>query len=99
LVAHGGTAFPEHAVPGAIERGVAKFNIGTVLKRSYLEALRGAVGNVSELASPHDLIGSHGRDDLLEAGKANVTEVVRTLIRRFGGSGRATELTGTAGWS
>jgi fructose-bisphosphate aldolase class II len=99
LVAHGGTAFPEQAVPGAIERGVAKFNIGTVLKRSYLEALRGAVGNVSELTSPHDLIGSHGSDDLLEAGKANVTDVVRTLIRRFGGSGRATELTRTAGWS
>jgi ketose-bisphosphate aldolase len=95
LVAHGGTAFPADAVPGAIEHGVAKFNVGTILKRSYLEALRGAAGNVSELTSPHALIGSHGSDDLLEVGKANVTEVVRTLIRRFGGSGRATQLADT----
>jgi ketose-bisphosphate aldolase len=95
LVAHGGTAFPAAAVPGAIERGVAKFNVGTVLKRSYLEALRGAVGNVSDMASPHDLIGSHGSNDLLEVGKANVIEVVTMLIRRFGGSGRAAELSQT----
>ena len=92
LVAHGGTAFPAEAVPGAIERGIAKFNVGTILKRAYLDALRGAVGNVSEITSPHELIGSHGSDDLLELGKANVIEVVSTLIRRFGGSGRATEL-------
>jgi ketose-bisphosphate aldolase len=93
LVAHGGTAFPAQDVPGAIERGVAKFNVGTILKRSYLDALRGAVGNVSEMSSPHDLIGSHGAEDLLEVGKANVIEVVRMLIRRFGGSGHAAELT------
>jgi ketose-bisphosphate aldolase len=93
LVAHGGTAFPAQAVPGAIERGVAKFNVGTILKRAYLDALLGAVGNVSEMTSPHDLIGSHGSDDLLEFGKVNVIEVVRMLIRRFGGSGRAAELT------
>jgi fructose/tagatose bisphosphate aldolase len=93
LVAHGGTGFPAGAVPGAIERGVAKFNIGTILKRSYLDALRGAIGNVSDMTSPHDLIGSHGSEDLLEVGKANVIEVVRMLIRRFGGSGRAAELT------
>lgn len=89
LVAHGGTAFPAHAVPGAITRGIAKFNVGTVLKRSYLDALRTAVGNASELASPHDLIGSHGSEDLLEVGKANVIDVVRVLISRFGGSGKA----------
>jgi ketose-bisphosphate aldolase len=99
LVAHGGTAFPAGAVPGAIERGVAKFNVGTVLKRSYLDALRGAAGNVSNLASPHELIGSHGSDDLLEVGKANVVEVVRMLIRRFGGSGRAAELSKLAAGS
>ena len=39
LVLHGGTGFPAAAVPGAIERGVAKFNVGTVLKRTYLDGL------------------------------------------------------------
>ena len=89
LVAHGGTAFPATAVPGAIERGVAKFNVGTVLKRTYLQSLRNALVSVDEAASPHDLIGSHSEHDLLEAGKADVTAVVRGLISRYGGSGRA----------
>ena len=39
LVVHGGTGFPADAVPAAIERGVAKFNVGTVLKRAYLDGL------------------------------------------------------------
>jgi fructose-bisphosphate aldolase class II len=89
LVAHGGSAFPAQAVPGAIERGVAKFNVGTVLKRTYLRSLERAVAAAPDTASPHDLIGSHGEQDLLQAGKADVTAVVRGLISRYGGSGRA----------
>ena len=89
LVAHGGTAFPAAAVPGAIERGIAKFNVGTVLKRTYLQSLKKASVGVGEAASPHDLIGSHNERDLLAVGKADVSAVVRGLISRYGGSGRA----------
>jgi ketose-bisphosphate aldolase len=89
LVAHGGTAFPAEAVPGAIARGVAKFNIGTILKRTYLEALRNRLTAVSADASPHDLVGSHNPHDLQLDAQAPVVEVVRGLIRRFGGSGQA----------
>ncbi|HTW11208.1 MAG TPA: class II fructose-bisphosphate aldolase [Solirubrobacteraceae bacterium] len=91
LVAHGGTAFPAEAVPGAIQRGVAKFNVGTVLKRTYLDLLREATAAVSARDSPHDLVGSHNDRDLLAAGKAGITEVVRALIRRFGASGHAAD--------
>ena len=89
LVAHGGTSFPAVAVPGAIERGIAKFNVGTALKRTYLESLRKAVVGVGEAASPHDLIGSHSGRDLLAAGTTGMTAVVRGLISRYGGSGRS----------
>lgn len=100
LVAHGGTAFPAAAVSGAVQRGVAKFNVGTALKRAHLEALRQALADAPPQISPHDLVGSHSATDLLVPGQRAVTEVVRRLIQRYGGSGRADDgapLTGVAG--
>jgi fructose-bisphosphate aldolase class II len=89
LVVHGGTGFPPDAVPGAIARGVAKFNVGTVLKRAALRGIVDAATSVPDAASPHDLLGSHGSLDLLGAGTLPLVETVRELIRRYGGSGRA----------
>jgi fructose/tagatose bisphosphate aldolase len=89
LVVHGGTSFPPHAVPEAIARGVAKLNVGTILKRAFLDGLVEAVAAAPAGASPHELLGSHGSSDLLAAGKPRLVETVRGLIRLYGGSGRA----------
>jgi fructose/tagatose bisphosphate aldolase len=86
LVVHGGSSFPAAAVPGAIERGVAKFNVGTVLKRAYLDGLRAGIGSD---ASPHDLVGSHREPDLALAASAAIVERVRGLMRLYGSAGQA----------
>jgi fructose/tagatose bisphosphate aldolase len=84
LVVHGGTSFPPSAVAGAIAQGVAKFNVGTVLKRTYLDGLGLALATAPPGASPHDLVGSHGPADLLASAKPGLVEVVRRLIRLYG---------------
>ena len=89
LVVHGGTSFPADAVDDAIARGVAKFNVGTALKRAYLDGLTDAVASAPSGASPHDLLGSHGPSDLLGAAKDRMIAVVRNFIRLYGSSGRA----------
>lgn len=89
LVVHGGTSFPADAVEAAIACGVAKFNVGTALKRAFLDGLTGAVSSIAAGASPHDLLGSHGPADLLGAGRLRMTAVVRDLMRLYGSSGRA----------
>lgn len=89
LVIHGGTAFPPEAVPAAIERGVAKFNVGTVLKRTFLDGLEAAVASSSPEQSPHDLVGSHRETDLLERAALGLVEKVRELMRLYGSTGRA----------
>src|SRR5262249_27711606 len=43
LVIHGGTSFPPQAVPLAIASGVAKFNVGTILKKRFLGAVDGTI--------------------------------------------------------
>lgn len=89
LVIHGGTGFPADAVRPAIRLGVAKLNVGTVLKRSFLAGLVDAVAASSPDAGPHDLLGSHGPDDLLGAGKERMRDVVQDLIRLYGSGNRA----------
>jgi fructose-bisphosphate aldolase class II len=89
LVIHGGTGFPAAAVPDAIARGVAKFNVGTALKRAVLDDLADRLGRLAPSESPHDLLGSHRPTDLLEAAKAPLIAKVRELIRLYGASGQA----------
>lgn len=88
LVIHGGTGFPPDAIAPAIAAGVAKFNVGTVLRSAYLRGLTGALAQLSDEPDVHAAIGSHGPADVLEAGKAALVETVRDLIRQYGGSGR-----------
>ena len=89
LVIHGGTGFPSDAIAPAIAAGVAKFNVGTVLRSAYLRGLTEALAQLPAEPDVHAAIGSHGPADVLEAGKAALVETVRELIRQYGGSGRA----------
>lgn len=89
LVIHGGTGFPTDAVVPAIAAGVAKFNVGTVLRSAFLRGLTEAVAWLPREPDVHAVIGSHGPADLLESAKAPMVEAVRDLIRHYGGRGRA----------
>lgn len=92
LAIHGGTGFPPEDVAAAIGSGVAKFNVGTRLKKAFLEAVMANAGTWSGHESVHDLVGSHKDTDFLEVGKAAVTDSVRALIRLYGGSDHAADL-------
>lgn len=94
LAIHGGTGFPPQDVAVAIAAGVAKFNVGTRLKKAFLDAVLANARTWTGRESVHDLVGSHKDTDFLEAGKAAVTEQVRDLIRLYGGSGQAAAVLG-----
>ena len=89
LAVHGGTGFPADAVAPAIAAGVAKFNVGTAVRRAFLHGLTEAVAMLPAEPNVHAVIGSHTPADVLEAGKSAMVEVVRNLIRQYGCVGRA----------
>lgn len=92
LVLHGGTGFPDDAVRAAIATGVAKFNVGTRLKKNYLDAVVAVTKTWTGSESVHDLVGSHKDTDFLVAGKAAFTETVRDFLRLYGSAGRADDV-------
>ncbi|MHB0999037.1 MAG: class II fructose-bisphosphate aldolase [Armatimonadota bacterium] len=89
LVVHGGTGFPDDAVRRAIELGVAKFNIGTIMKKVYLEAIREEVAKLPEKADVQAIVGSRKSGDFLETAKFRVKEEVKRRMLVYGSEGKA----------
>jgi ketose-bisphosphate aldolase len=81
LVIHGGTGFPEEVIPQVIPLGVAKFNIGVVLKQAFLTGLTEAIEALPPELGIHQVMGSRKESDVLQRGKARMREEVARRIR------------------
>jgi len=89
LVLHGATSVQRQDLAGAGAAGIRKINVGSVLKRSYLEAIRSACAQLGYSYNPYDVVGSGFSGDVLVAGRIAVQAVVEDLMRLFGCAGRA----------
>jgi len=81
LVIHGGTGFPDETIPEAIAQGVAKFNVGAVLKQAFLTGLTEAVSALPPRVSVHQVVGSRKESDVFQQAKARMREEVIRRIR------------------
>lgn len=90
LVLHGGTGIAEDSMKQAIELGMCKVNVGTVLKRVYLDEIK-QYYNTHDLSSIdiHDIIGKGGRHDVFSQAREAVAAKVMELIKLFGSDGKA----------
>lgn len=89
LVIHGGTGFPDHAVPRAIELGVAKFNVGSVMKQVFLDRLRQTIAALPARVNLQEAIGSRKAGDILQPAKDAVKAEVMRRMTLYGSAGRA----------
>ena len=89
LVVHGGSGFPDSAVPRAVALGVAKFNVGTVLKQAFLKGLQEAVAALPRKTDLQRVIGSRTAGDLLQRAKQRVKAEVSRRIMVYGSAGKA----------
>ena len=89
LVIHGGTGFPAWAVEPAIQRGVAKINVGTRLKGACLEGIRAAMAQLAPRPNVHRVIGSREEGDILIRGKLGSKAEIVALLRLYGCAGQA----------
>ena len=89
LVLHGASSISQSDLKEAIELGVRKVNVGSILKRSYFEALRRACSRVGEDYNPYEVVGSGLEKDVLTAGRVALRDIVTKLMALFGSAGRA----------
>ncbi|MFW6180642.1 MAG: class II fructose-bisphosphate aldolase [Spirochaetota bacterium] len=83
LVIHGFTGFPEAAIKEAVSLGVAKFNVGTVLKKLFLEGLRDTLAGTPPGENPQMVVGSRGGRDVVARACKGVQREVERLIALF----------------
>ncbi len=89
LVIHGGTGFPPEAVHKAIHYGVAKFNVGTILKKTFFAGICESVLALNGSANVHHVLGSHGERDYLIGGKRSMQAKVQEFLQLYGSYGQA----------
>ena len=83
LVLHGGSGFPEDAIPEVLKCGVTKFNIGTVLKRLFYQGMLEALGVSPEEAGIHEIMGSRRCRDAMQRGKSRMRGEVTRRMRLY----------------
>ncbi len=84
LVMHGGTGFPDTLVNKVINRGVCKFNVGTILKGVFLREVKKTLKKVNlSKANFQELLGSNSRMDIFEKGYSAVKEVVKEKLKLY----------------
>lgn len=89
LVIHGGTGFADADVARAIELGVAKFNVGSIMKKLYLESVRNTMLSLPEKPDFQEMVGSHKKADFLEVAKNRVKDEVKRRLAIYRSANKA----------
>ena len=89
FVIHGGTGFPDAAVPKAIKLGVAKFNVGTILKQIFWNTIRETIDSLPSAINVQEVIGSRKTTDFLEKAKNKVKSEVKRRMEVYGSARKA----------
>ena len=89
LVLHGASSVPRADLKEAVRLGIRKINVGSLLKRSFFEALRSACTRVDGEYNPYEVVGSGLDNDVLAAGRIALQSTVEDLMHLFGSAGKA----------
>jgi len=89
LVLHGASSIYPPDLVEAIRLGVRKINVGSILKRTYLETLREASNQLGDAYNPYDVMGSGFPEDVLTKARVAVQERIAELMHLFGSAGKA----------
>jgi ketose-bisphosphate aldolase len=89
LVLHGGTGADEKDIKDAVKLGVSKINVGTVIKRAYIDVFKRELSGGTK-TDPHELIGGGGKDtDVVRKARERMTDEIVRFMKIFGCVGKA----------
>ena len=88
LVLHGATSIERGHLQQAIQLGIRKINVGSILKRAFFDAVRNRSAKVGTDYNPYDVVGSGLETDVLAAGRDAVRKTVEELMVLFGSVGK-----------
>ncbi len=93
LVLHGGTGIDEAELRKAIHAGICKINVGTVLRRKFINSLKGYYQTHDvDLLDPGAVTSVGGDVDMLVGARAEIAAEIVRLMRVFGSERQAASI-------
>lgn len=90
LVLHGGTGIAFEDLKEAIRLGMCKVNVGTALKRAYLDYIQSYLSDHHvEKMDPHNVIGRGGEEDMLCGAREAIMDVILDFMKVLGCENKA----------
>ncbi|MGE5141598.1 MAG: class II fructose-bisphosphate aldolase [Rudaea sp.] len=89
LVLHGASSVSREDLRAATRIGVRKINLGSVLKRTYFEALKLACLEAGTDYNPYEVVGSGLSQDVLTSARLALQQTVEKWMQLFGSAGKA----------
>jgi ketose-bisphosphate aldolase len=89
LVLHGATSVTRTDLARAIQRGVRKINVGSILKQTFFETMRAASTRAGDSYNPYEVIGSGVSRDVMAEARAAMQWVVQEYMELFGSAQKA----------
>jgi fructose-bisphosphate aldolase class II len=89
LVLHGATSITEDDLREAINHGIRKVNLGSVLKQIHFKAIKTAIEATSGDYNPYQVLGSGTSEDVLMAGRIALQSKVEHIMHVIGSAGKA----------
>lgn len=89
LVLHGGSYINPAEIKKAIEYGIRKINVGSVLKNVYFTALKQSILEIKKDYNPYMILGSGYDSDVLIKARIALQKTIEDLIHQYGSEGKA----------
>jgi fructose/tagatose bisphosphate aldolase len=89
LVLHGASSVRRPDLAAAIQLGVRKINVGSVLKQCYFENLRRVLAGINHDYNPYEIVGSGLDNDTIVPARLALQKMVEDFMVLFGSADKA----------
>jgi fructose/tagatose bisphosphate aldolase len=89
LVLHGGSYINPQDMKKAIEIGIRKINVGSILKKVYFQKIKDITGRLDAGSNPYEIVGSGFKNDINTQARIAVQQSIESFMVQYGSNNKA----------
>jgi ketose-bisphosphate aldolase len=89
LVLHGGSYINPQDMKKAIEIGIRKINVGSILKKVYFQKIKDTTGHLDAGSNPYEIVGSGFKNDINTQARIAVQQSIESFMVQYGSNNKA----------
>jgi ketose-bisphosphate aldolase len=89
LVLHGGSYINPQDMKNAIEIGIRKINVGSILKKVYFQKIKDTTEHLSAGSNPYEIVGSGFKKDINTQARIALQQTIEGFIMQYGSNNKA----------